>query len=160
MLVSNAGIARISRFDELRVEEWDEMIDTNVRSVLYGIAAALPVFRAKGSGHFVHVVSTAGLRVVPCQGVYAATKNAVRTISEALRQEAGPRLRVTSVSPGYVQTELVDWIPDPAARAAAQARMAEIGIAPEAIARAIAFAISQPPDVDVGDIVVRPTAQD
>ena len=146
VLVSNAGIARISALDDLRVEDWDAMIDINLKGFLYGVAAALPIFRAQGSGHFVQTVSTSGLRIVPLQAVYAGTKNAVRTIAEALRQEAGPNLRVTSVSPGMTKTELVDGIPD-------------LAIAPEAIARAIAFAIEQPADVDVNEIVVRPTAQ-
>jgi NADP-dependent 3-hydroxy acid dehydrogenase YdfG len=164
VLVNNAGIARLGKLDELQVADWDAMIDVNLRGVLYGIAAALPVFRAQKRGHIVNVVSTSGLRIVPTQGVYAATKNAVRTLSEALRQEAGPHLRVTVVSPGFVKTELVDSgvsaTTDPATRAALEKRVAEIAIEPDAIARAIAFAIEQPPEVDVGDIVVRPTAQD
>jgi len=159
VLVNNAGIGPISLFDALCVDDWDAMIDVNIKGVLYGIAAALPVFRAQGSGHIVNVISTAGLRIVPQQGVYAATKNAVRTITEALRQEAGPHLRVTGVSPGFVKTGFADHMPDGATKTQTLAKMAEIAIAPEAIARAIAFAIEQPDDVDVGDIVVRPTAQ-
>ncbi|MDB5482885.1 MAG: oxidoreductase [Caulobacteraceae bacterium] len=160
VLVNNAGIAPASRFDALRVEDWDAMIDVNLRGVLYGIAAALPVFREQGSGHIVNVISTAGLKIVPSQGVYAATKNAVRTLTEALRQEAGKTLRVTGVSPGFVRTDLARSMPDPEVRTAIVRRMTEIAIPPDAIARAIAFAIEQPDDVDVGDIVVRPTAQD
>lgn len=159
VLVNNAGVGALSLFDELQVETWDRMIDVNVKGVLYGIAAALPVFRAQGSGHVVNVISTAGLRIVPQQGVYAATKNAVRTITEALRQEAGPALRVTGVSPGFVQTGFADNMPEGEAKALVMANMDAIAIAPEAIARAIAFAIEQPADVDVGDITVRPTAQ-
>ncbi len=159
VLVNNAGVGPISPLDELRVDEWDEMIDINFRGVLYGIAAALPVFREQRSGHVVNVVSTAGLRVVPNQSVYAATKNAVRTLSEGLRQEAGPDLRVTVVSPGYVATAFADSITSPAVRAQVTSTGAELAIPPEAIARAIAFAIEQPASVDVGDIVVRPTAQ-
>ena len=135
------------------------MIDVNIKGVLYGIAAALPVFRRQGAGHFVHVVSTAGLRIVPLQGVYAATKNAVRTLTEALRQEAGETLRVTSVSPGFVHTDFADSMTDPKTRAANLEQRDRIAIAPEAIARAIAFAIDEPADVDVNEIVVRPTAQ-
>ena len=135
------------------------MIDVNIKGVLYGIAAALPVFRRQGSGHFVHVVSTAGLKIVPLQGVYAATKNAVRTLTEALRQEAGETLRVTSVSPGFVHTDFADSMTDPNTRAAILEQRDRIAIAPEAIARAIAFAIDEPADVDVNEIVVRPTAQ-
>ncbi|MGI4870009.1 MAG: SDR family oxidoreductase [Janthinobacterium lividum] len=160
VLVSNAGVGLLSRFDELRVEEWEAMIDVNLKGVLYGIAAALPVFRQQGAGHFVTVLSTSGLKIVPMQGVYAGTKNAVRTIMEALRQEAGAALRVTSVSPGFVPTDFAEAMADPEVRAAVLARRDQIAIAPEAIARAIAFAIEQPADVDVGDIVVRPTAQD
>jgi NADP-dependent 3-hydroxy acid dehydrogenase YdfG len=159
VLVNNAGVAPISLLEELRVEEWDEMIDINFRGVLYGIAAALPVFREKRRGHVVNVVCTAGLRIVPSQAVYAATKNAVRTLSKGLRQEAGPDLRVTMVSPGYVATELADSINSPAVRAQITAASAELAVPPDAVARAIAFAIAEPAGVDVGDIVVRPTAQ-
>lgn len=159
VIVNNAGIAPLSPFDALRVDDWDAMIDVNLRGVLHGIAAALPVFRRQGAGHVVNVVSTSGLRIVPPQGVYAATKNAVRTLTEALRQEAGPTLRVTEVSPGYVATELAASNSDPATREAVQKQMAEMALPPEAVARCIAFAIEQPPEVDVGSVVVRPTAQ-
>lgn len=160
VLVSNAGVGPISPLDDLRVEDWEAMIDVNFRGVLYGIAAALPVFRAQGSGHFVTVISTAGLRIVPTMAVYAATKNAVRTVLEGLRQEAGPDLRVIGISPGYVRTEFAHDAPlDPEARQQLQAHMDSMGLDPDAIARAIEFAIAQPKDVDVGDIVVRPTAQ-
>ncbi|EOS99747.1 hypothetical protein K530_32313 [Streptomyces noursei CCRC 11814] len=157
VLVSNAGIGLISRLDDLRVEDWEEMIDVNLKGVLYGIAAALPVFREQGFGHFVNTVSTAGLRIVPLQSVYAGTKNAVRTISEGLRQEAGDSLRVTVVSPGAVRTDFAERM-DPAAKAQID-KMMETALSPDAVARAIAFAIEQPDGVDVGDIVVRPTAQ-
>jgi NADP-dependent 3-hydroxy acid dehydrogenase YdfG len=158
VLVSNAGIGLISPLDDLRVEDWEEMIDVNLKGVLYGIAAALPVFREQGFGHFVNTVSTAGLRIVPLQAVYAGTKNAVRTISEGLRQEAGSSVRVTVVSPGVTRTEFADSMA-PEMKAQVLDRMGEIAIPPDAIARAIAFAIEQPASVDVGDIVVRPTAQ-
>ncbi|MEU9125176.1 SDR family oxidoreductase [Streptomyces sp. NPDC048506] len=158
VLVSNAGIGLISPLDELRVEDWEEMIDVNLKGVLYGIAAALPVFREQGFGHFVNTVSTAGLRVVPLQAVYAGTKNAVRTISEGLRQEAGDSLRVTVVSPGITRTEFAEPMA-PEMKAQVLDSMGRIAIPPDAIARAIAFAVEQPAGVDVGDIVVRPTAQ-
>ncbi|MFI6348286.1 SDR family oxidoreductase [Streptomyces sp. NPDC050560] len=158
VLVSNAGVGLISPLDELRVEDWEEMIDVNLKGVLYGIAAALPVFREQGSGHFVHTVSTAGLRVVPSQAVYAGTKNAVRTLSEGLRQEAGDSLRVTVVSPGVTRTEFTDAMA-PEMKAQILDSMGDIAMPPEAVARAIAFAVEQPSGVDVGDIVVRPTAQ-
>jgi NADP-dependent 3-hydroxy acid dehydrogenase YdfG len=159
VIINNAGIGPISTMDALRVEDWDAMIDVNLRGTLYGIAAALPVFRAQESGQIVNVLSTAGIKIVPMQGVYAGTKNAVRTISEALRQEAGPHLRVTVVSPGMVRTDFTDSITDPDVRAQLGGAVAELAIGPDAIARAIAFAIEQPADVDVGDITVRPTAQ-
>ncbi len=159
VLVSNAGVGSVAPFDDLRVEDWEDMIDVNLKGFLYGIAAALPVFRAQGFGHFVTVISTAGLRIVPEQGVYAGTKNAVRTISEALRQEAGDKLRVTGISPGFVRTNFASSMTNPEARKRIEDKMREIAIAPEAVARTIAFAIEQPADVDVGDIVIRPTAQ-
>jgi hypothetical protein len=133
------------------------MIDVNIKGVLYGIAAALPLFQRQGSGHIINVVSTAGLKILPSMGVYAATKNAVRTITEALRQEAGPHLRVTEVSPGFVATDFVESITDKAVKAAIKQRGAGMAIPPEAIARGILFAIEQPDDVDVGSIVIRPT---
>ncbi|MFF4104132.1 SDR family oxidoreductase [Streptomyces sp. NPDC001903] len=159
VLVSNAGVGLISPLDEVRVEDWERMIDVNLKGVLYGIAAALPVFREQGTGHFVNTVSTAGLRIVPLQAVYAATKNAVRTVSEGLRQEAGDSLRVTVVSPGVTSTDFPDSMPA-RMRDQVRDRMDAIAIPPDAIARAIAYAVEQPDNVDVGDIVVRPTAQD
>ena len=160
VLVNNAGIAPNSRFDALQVDDWDAMIDVNLKGTLYGIAAALPVFQEQGSGHIVNVVSTAGLKIVPTMGVYAATKNAVRTITETLRQEAGPNLRITEVSPGMTATNLTDSMTDASVKDAIERRIAEMAIPPEAIARGIAFAIDQPAEVDVGSIVIRPTAQD
>ena len=161
VLVSNAGIAPISLLDELRVDDWEAMVDVNIKGVLYGIAAALPEFRRQGFGQFIHIISTAGLIIKPTMAVYAATKNAVRTLTEGLRQEAGAQLRVTGISPGYVQTDLADSMTSPTIKAqmAAATQTGGIAIAPAAIARAVAFAIEQPADVDVGDIVVRPTAQ-
>ena len=160
VMVNNAGIGPLSRFDALRVEDWDGMIDVNLRGTLYGIAAALPVFQHRRSGHFINIVSTAGLKILPTMGVYAATKNAVRTISEALRQEAGAHLRVTEISPGMISTDFASSMSDPAVKTAIQKRVAELAIPPESIARGVAYAIEQPDDVDVGSIVIRPTAQD
>jgi NADP-dependent 3-hydroxy acid dehydrogenase YdfG len=161
VIVNNAGIGPISRFDALKVDDWDAMIDANLKGALYGIAAALPVFSRQGNGHVINVTSTAGIKIVPTMGVYAATKNALRTVTEALRQESGPNLRVTEVSPGFVDTSFVEAsIADPAIKAAMQKRKKELAISPDAIARAIAFAIEQPDDVEIGSIVVRPTAQD
>ena len=159
VFISNAGIGPISLLDDLRVDDWDDMIDVNLKGTLYGIAAALPVFRKQGFGHFINIISTAELKIVPTMAVYAATKNAVRTLTEGLRQEAGPKLRVTGISPGFVKTNLVDSMTVQKAKDQIAAQMNEIAISPEAIARAVAFAIEQPDDVDVGDIVIRPTAQ-
>ncbi len=159
-IINNAGIGPISRFDALRVEDWDAMIDVNLRGTLYGIAAALPVFARQGNGHVINVISTAGLKILPTMGVYAATKNAVRTVTEVLRQEAGPNLRVTEISPGAVATDFTGSITDQPAREAVEARLGSIAIPPDAIARGILFALEQPPEVDVGSIVIRPTAQD
>jgi NADP-dependent 3-hydroxy acid dehydrogenase YdfG len=159
VLVNNAGVAPNSLLDDLRVEDWEEMIDVNLKGVLYGIAAALPVFRRQGFGHFVNVISTAGIQIKPTMAVYAGTKNAVRTITEGLRQEAGDRLRVTSVSPGFVHTNLADSMTNPEVKSQIIDQMNKMAIPPVAIARAIAFAIEQPADVDVNEIVIRPTAQ-
>lgn len=160
VLVSNAGISNIGPVSDGDVPGWSAMIDVNLRGVLYGIAAAMPVFRKQGNGHFVTTVSTAGLKIVPTQAVYAATKNAVRTLMEGLRQESTDGvIRTTSVSPGYVRTELAGSIDDSAVRAQVVANMAELGIPADAVARAIAFAIEQPHDVEIGDITIRPTAQ-
>jgi NADP-dependent 3-hydroxy acid dehydrogenase YdfG len=158
VLVNNAGLMPLSLLDQLKVEEWDRMIDVNIKGVLYGIAAALPLFRAQGSGHVVNISSVAGHRVGPTMAVYSGTKFAVRAISEGLRQEAGDKLRVTIISPGAVESELAETISDPDLKT----RMDDyrtIAIPASAIARAIAFAIEQPSDVDVNEIVVRPTAQ-
>jgi NADP-dependent 3-hydroxy acid dehydrogenase YdfG len=159
VLVNNAGIGPISPLDDLRVEDWEEMIDINIKGVLYGIAAALPVFRKQGFGHFVNTASTAGLKIVPTMAVYAGTKLAVRAISEGLRQEAGERLRVTIISPGFVHTGFAESMTNLEVKASIVEKMGRIAIPPDAIARAIAFAIEQPADIDVGEIVIRPTAQ-
>jgi len=160
VLVANAGVARIAPMADLDVDDWDVMIDVNLRGVLHGIAAALPVFRRQGHGHLVTTVSTSGLKIVPTQAVYAGTKNAVRTLLEALRQESTDGvLRTTSISPGFVRTELVDYIDDPEQREQAQQAMAALGIGPDAVARAIAFAIEQPDDVEIGDMTIRPARQ-
>ena len=159
VLISNAGIGPIAPLDDLRVEEWEDTIDINLKGVLYGVAAALPVFRAQGYGHFVNIASTAAHRVVPNMAVYAASKFAVRAFSEGLRQEAGDKLRVTVISPGFTKTNLAESIGHHELKAQIEAGMHTMAISPDAVARAIAFAIEQPADVDVGEIIVRPTAQ-
>jgi len=160
VMVNNAGISHLSRIDDLQVDDWEEMIDVNLKGTLYGIAAALPVFKKQGSGHIINILSTSGIKIVPLQGVYAGTKNAVRTIAEALRQESGGQYRVTCISPGFVNTELTDHIRDEVTRTAIKAKAAKIAITPNVIASAVAYAISQPDHVDVGDIVIRPSVQD
>lgn len=160
VLVNNAGIATIGEMDSGDVTGWDAMIDVNVRGVLYGIAAALPVFRRQGRGHIVTTVSTAGIKIVPTMGVYAATKNAVRTVMEALRQESTDGVvRTTSISPGFVNTELDGSVTDSALAAQIRAQMDQFGLPPDAVARAIAFAIEQPHGVEIGDLTIRPTRQ-
>jgi NADP-dependent 3-hydroxy acid dehydrogenase YdfG len=159
VLVSNAGVMPISPLDELRVDDWDAMVDVNLKGVLHGIAAALPVFREQGGGHFVNIASTAGFRIVPTMAVYAGTKFAVRAISEGLRQEAGDNLRVTIISPGMTRTNSADSMTDPAVRDQLAETVDRIGMPAEAVARAIAYAIEQPADIDVGEVVIRPTAQ-
>ncbi|WP_439660309.1 SDR family oxidoreductase [Lentzea sp. HUAS TT2] len=159
VLVSNAGAGPISPLDDLRVDEWDEMVDVNIKGVLHGIAAALPVFREQQSGHFITTSSTAAFTVVPSMAVYAGTKVAVRSICEGLRQEAGPSVRVTTVFPGFVHTGFAEASSNTAVRERIAGMRDEIAIPPASIARAVAFAIEQPADVDVNEIVVRPTAQ-
>ena len=159
VLVNNAGVMPISPLDDLRVADWEEMIDVNIKGVLYGIAAALPVFRTQGFGHFVNIASIAGIKTAPNMAVYSGTKFAVRAISEGLRQEAGDRLRVTIISPGMVQTNFAEGVTNQTVKAQLEQSRDTFAMPPDAIARAIAFAIEQPPDVDVNEIVVRPTAQ-
>lgn len=159
VMINNAGISQLYKMEELDVEGWEQMIDVNLKGTLYGIAAALPIFKGQGSGHFINVISTAGISIVPTMGVYAGTKNAVRTIGEALRQESQGRWRVTGISPGYVATEFASNIKNEQVRNTIQQNADQMAIPAESIARAIAYAIEQPDNVDVGDIVIRPSIQ-
>ena len=160
VLVNNAGIAPISPLADLDTASWAAMIDVNLRGMLNGVAAALPVFRQQGSGHLVSIVSVAGLSVSPSMAVYAATKNAVRTVHEGLRTESTDGVvRTTAISPGYVRTDLADSMADPNIREQTRKNMDAVGISPAAVARAVAFAIEQPDDVEIGEINVRPTVQ-
>ncbi|WP_210571400.1 SDR family oxidoreductase [Streptomyces sp. GESEQ-4] len=161
VLVNNAGIAPISPMADLDTESWSAMIDVNLRGMLNGVAAALPAFREQGSGHLVSIVSVAGLSgVSPSMAVYAATKNAVRTVHEGLRGESTDGVvRTTAISPGYIRTELADSMADPNIREQTRKNMDAVGIPPAAVARAVAFAIEQPSDVEIGEINVRPTVQ-
>lgn len=156
-VVNNAGVMPLSPLEAVKTDEWDRMIDVNVRGVLHGIAAALPAMRAQGGGHFVNVASVGAYEVVPTAAVYCATKFAVRAISEGLRQESTGNIRVTLVSPGVTESELADSISDPAAREAMKTYRA-VALPASAIADAIAYALSQPSHVDVNEIVVRPAA--
>ncbi|WP_230983032.1 SDR family oxidoreductase [Inquilinus limosus] len=159
VIVNNAGVMPLSPVADLKVEEWDRMVDVNLKGVLYGVAAALPVFRAQGSGHIVNVTSVADRRIVPTAAVYSATKYAVRAFSEGLRQEIGGGIRVTVVAPGATESELANGISDPELRRAAIEDYRRDLLPAEAIARAVAYAVAQPPEVDVNELVVRPTAQ-
>ena len=156
-LVNNAGVMPLSRLDALKVDEWNRMIDVNLRGVLHGIAAVLPVMQAQGAGHIVNIASVSGLRVDPTAAVYSATKHAVRALSEGLRQESR-ELRVTVISPGLTRSELTETISDQDTKNAVAGQMG-IAIPAAAIGEAVHYAISQPADVDVNEIVVRPTAQ-
>ena len=157
VLINNAGVMPLSRLDVLKVDEWNRMIDVNIRGVLHGIAAALPVMQRQRSGQFVNIASIGAYSVVPTGAVYCATKYAVRAISEGLRQEVGGDIRVTLVSPGVVESELAESISDESSREAMKA-FRKVAITPDAIARAIAYAVEQPADVDVSELIVRPTA--
>jgi NADP-dependent 3-hydroxy acid dehydrogenase YdfG len=149
-----------SPLERLKIADWDRMIDVNIRGVLHGIAAVLPYMKQQGSGHIINVSSIAGYKVRPGSTVYAATKHAVRVISEGLRQEVKPyNIRTTVISPGIVATELPDSVTEPDIAENVR-RMYEIAIPPDAFARMVAFAISQPEDVDVNEILFRPTAQE
>jgi NADP-dependent 3-hydroxy acid dehydrogenase YdfG len=158
VLINNAGVMPLSLVADLRIAEWEQMIDVNLRGVLYGIAAVLPHMREQGGGHIVNISSVSGHRVDPTAAVYSATKFAVAALSEGLRQESRD-IRVTVVSPGFTHSELTENGGDPEARAAARAAAHALAIPASAIADAIAFAISQPAEVDVNELIIRPTAQ-
>ncbi|WP_260600219.1 SDR family oxidoreductase [Sphingomonas endolithica] len=154
VLINNAGVMPLSPMASLKVDEWERMVDVNIKGVLWGIAAVLPTMNAQGSGHIINIASIGGLQVSPTAAVYCATKFAVRAISDGLRQE-NDRIRVTSVCPGVVESELADSISDEAARRE-MASFRAVALKPEAIGRAILHAITQPADVDTTEIVVRP----
>lgn len=159
VLVNNAGVSQLSRIDELDTDGWEDMIDINLKGVLYGMAATIPIFRQQQSGHIVNIISTSGLKIVPMQGVYAGTKNAVRTIAEAFRQESDGSMRITGISPGFVKTDFAENIKNEAMKTMVRKGMEQMGIDPVAIANAVVYAVSQPDDVEIGDIVIRPSKQ-
>lgn len=160
VIINNAGLMPQSPLERLKIDEWNRMIDVNIKGVLYGIAAALPYMKQQKSGHIINVSSVAGHKVGPGFAVYAATKHAVRALSEGLRQEVKPyNIRTTVISPGAVATELPNSVTEP--DVAERVRKAyEIAIPADSFARAVAFAISEPEDVDVNEILFRPTRQE
>jgi NADP-dependent 3-hydroxy acid dehydrogenase YdfG len=155
--INNAGIMPLSPLDALKIDEWNQMIDVNIRGVLHGIYAALPHFKQQKSGQFVNVSSLGGRIAIATGAVYCGTKFAVHAISEALRQEVGGDIRVTIISPGVVESELAETITDASTKQFID-KFREVYITPDAIARAIGFAVSQPADVDVSELIVRATA--
>jgi len=157
VIINNAGVMPLSVLEALKVDEWNQMIDVNIRGVLHGIAAGLPIMRQQGSGQFINISSIGGHAVVPTGAVYCATKFAVNAISEGLRQEVGGDIRVTIISPGVTESELAESISDAGAREGMK-EFRKIAISSHSVAKAILFAIEQPADVDVSEIIVRPTA--
>ncbi len=161
VMINNAGLMQQSPLDQLKLDEWDNMIDINIKGVLYGIAAALPHMQRQKSGHIINVSSVAGHKVTPAGTVYSATKHAVRAISEGLRVEVKPyNIRTTVISPGAVATELPTHITDANSAANIQQFYEGVAIPADSFARAVAFALSQPEDVDVNEILYRPTRQE
>lgn len=156
VMINNAGVMPLSPMSSLKIDEWDLMLDVNVRGVLYGIAAVLPIMQTQQFGHIINIASIGALAVSPTAAVYCATKFAVRAISDGLRQESR-QLRVTVINPGVVESELADTISDSVAREAMKSYR-QIALKPEAIAKAVSWAIDQPGEVDVNEITVRPTA--
>lgn len=160
VMINNAGIMPHSPLDRLKIDDWNRTIDVNIKGVLYGIAAALPPMQRQKSGHFINVSSVAGHKVRPSSAVYAATKHAVLAISEGLRLEVKPyNIRTTVISPGAIDTDLPDSITEPDIAASVR-KIYEIAIPAESFARAVAFAIGQPDDIDVNEILFRPTRQE
>ncbi|MCE7055211.1 SDR family oxidoreductase [Algoriphagus sp. AGSA1] len=159
VFINNAGVMPLSMINAYKINEWHTMIDVNIKGVLHGIAAALPVFEEKDSGQFINITSVGDRWVGPTSAIYSATKFAVRAISEGLRQEVSENIRVTIIAPGATESELAESISDPELKKLAVEKF-RINLLPaEAIARAVAFAVTQPADVDVNELVVRPTAQ-
>ncbi len=159
VFVNNAGLMPLSMINSYKIKEWHQMIDVNIKGVLHGIAAALPTFEANKKGQFVNITSVGDRWVGPTSTVYSATKFAVRAISEGLRKEVGEKIRVTLVAPGATESELADTISDPELKKLAVEQFRSNPLPAIAIARAVAYAVSQPDDVDVNEIVVRPTSQ-
>jgi NADP-dependent 3-hydroxy acid dehydrogenase YdfG len=161
VMINNAGLMLHSPLERLKIDDWDQMIDVNIKGLLYGIAAALPYMKQQNAGHIINVSSVAGHKVRAGGAVYAATKHAVRALSEGLRQEVKPyNIRTTVISPGAVATELVDRITEPDIRESVHKMTDEMALPAETFARMVAFAMSQPEEVDVNEILFRPTRQE
>jgi NADP-dependent 3-hydroxy acid dehydrogenase YdfG len=161
VMINNAGLMPHSPLERLKIDEWDRMIDVNIKGVLYGIAAALPYMKQQKAGHIINVSSVAGHKVTPAGAVYSATKHAVRALSEGLRQEVKPyNIRTTVISPGAVATELPDSITEPDVAERIHKFYEAIAIPADSFARTVAFAMSQPEDMDVNEILFRPTRQE
>lgn len=161
VILNNAGVMPLSLMESLHVEEWDKMIDVNLKGVLNGIAAVLPYMKEQKSGQIINTASVAGHKVFSGSAVYSATKFAVRALTEGLRMEMKPyNIRTTIVCPGAVKTELLEHITDADVRQANEEYVGAVGISPDSFARVVAFAISQPEDVDINEIIFRPTSQE
>lgn len=161
VLVNNAGIMPLSPLEQLKVDEWDRMIDVNLKGVLYGIAAVLPHMQQRKAGHIITTASVAAHKVFHASAVYSATKYAVRALCEGLRMEVKPyNIRTTLVSPGAVKTELLEHISDADVQSTNRAYVNQVGLSADSYAKVVAFAISQPDDVDINEVIFRPTAQE
>lgn len=156
VIVNNAGVMPLSKLEALKIDEWNRMIDVNIRGVLHGIGAALPLMKEQHSGHIINIASIGAYEVTPTAAVYCATKYAVRAITEGLRQEATNNIRATLISPGVTESELADHITDKQA-SEAMIEYRRLALPASAIAQAIFYAISQPAEVDVSELIVRPS---
>ena len=159
VLFSNAGAMPIGPFDELAVQDWETMVDVNIKGVLFGIAAALPVFRKQGSGHFIHTASTAARKTVPNQVVYSATKAAVLALSDGLRQELAGQIRVSTILPGFTDTAFSEHVKNPDLKAQLQKAGEKFAMSPKAVADAVVYILQQPEGVNIGEVTLRSTAQ-
>lgn len=161
VLINNAGVMPLSPIDRLKIDEWDQMIDVNLKGVLYGVAAALPHMTAQKSGHIINLSSVAGHKLFPGSAVYSATKFGVRAFSEGLRQELKPyNIRITNISPGAVQTDLLEHISEADIQKANQDFVGAVGVPADSFARIAAFVIAQPEELDINELIFRPTAQE
>lgn len=159
VLFSNAGAMPIGPFDELAVDDWEAMVDVNIKGVLFGIAAALPVFRQQGSGHFIHTASTAARKTTPNQVVYSATKAAVLALSDGLRQELAGQIHVSTILPGFTDTAFSEHVKSPKLKEQMQKAAEQFAMSPDAVANAIVYILQQPDGVNVGEVTLRSKAQ-